>query len=319
MAARQTKAEQQTSAAGKRVALSALPLIFMYQGTEMKKWSVTLSLLCVLFLGGLQNVLAQEPAYLKDMPTVSEIMERIKGANEAQTLGRQCAAFSRLENLGLFPFMENGRQLVGGAWIRAYRDAASQLGAQFKGASSEWSRMCMNWRSGYRDLSGLDEPVKDDELTALFKPSVLAAYEQAKGQTPRSVFAPQGQQSHINQPVMDYVLGGVKQINNQLQTEQKAAKERYTQIVNTWVGSDINDLVVSWGAPSGQSNAPNGGVIYEWLKSQSIFYAAHEEKSVFGYSHMIPSQTVTDWCKTQFLTNRAGKITETVWEGNACY
>jgi hypothetical protein len=177
----------------------------------------------------------------------------------------------------------------------------------------------MNWRSGYRDLSGLDEPVKDDELTALFKPSVLAAYEQAKGQTPRSVFAPQGQQSHINQPVMDYVLGGLKQINNQLQDEQNAAKAQFSKTLDTWLGSNINKLKAQWGAPSGQSNAQNGGVVYEWLESQSIFYPGHEEEGAFGYSHMTPSETVTNWCKTQILTDTAGKIIDTGWEGNSCY
>jgi hypothetical protein len=34
--------------------------------------------------------------------------------------------------------------------------------------------------SGYGDLTGLDEPVEDDELAGLFKPSVMAVYDQEK-------------------------------------------------------------------------------------------------------------------------------------------
>ncbi len=297
----------------------------------MKKWSVTLGLWCVLLLVGVQNVFANEPAYLKDMPTVSEIKNGIKGANEVQTLGRQCAAFGKLESsvFNFFPFGDDG-QPVGRSVIAEYRNAVAQLDAKALGnkiGQAEWYRMCMNGRSGVHPSTGkpdsnypaLDQPVEINELTALFKPSVLAAYEQAKGQTPRSVFAPQGQQSHINRPVMDQVLGGFKQIENQMIAEQKDADAQYSKKIDTWLGSDINELIAKWGVPSGQSNPQNGGVLYEWLKSQSIFYAAHENESAFGYSYMIPSQTVTDWCKTQFLTNRAGKITETGWEGNACY
>ena len=111
----------------------------------------------------------------------------------------------------------------------------------------------------------------------------------------------------------------LKSLDNMMRTEQDAAKAQFSKTLGTWLGSHINELITQKGTPSGRSNAPNGGVIYEWLKSQPIFYAGHEEESPFGYSYNTPGETVTYWCKILFLTDTDGKVTDTAWEGNDCY
>jgi hypothetical protein len=181
------------------MAQSLLGFIFRYWGIIMKKWIVSGCLWYVLLLGCVQNVLAlaNDLAYLKDMPTVAEIKEHIKGENEAQTLGRQCAAFEKMEYFGFFPFI-NG-QIAGQSWRDEYRKAADELGNQYKQNIkpldnkknlSEWARMCRNYLGGYdyhtgkpdNDYPALDKPVEDDELVALFKPSVMAVYQKDKAE-----------------------------------------------------------------------------------------------------------------------------------------
>lgn len=93
-----------------------------------------------------------------------------------------------------------------------------------------------------------------------------------------------------------------------------ASTENYTKIVKSWEGSDINDLIMSWGPPSDEYTMPNYNKMYTWLwvgeKVTTVNY--------LYYLNMITSNQVTYYCKTIFTANENGKIISWQWEGNAC-
>jgi hypothetical protein len=90
--------------------------------------------------------------------------------------------------------------------------------------------------------------------------------------------------------------------------------EKYTAIINTWNGSDVNRLITSWGPPSDVYTMPNGNKMYTWLVSSG-------ERVTTNYNYFL-NQTVshssTSWCKTTFTVNTSNIIIDNTWTGNAC-
>lgn len=84
--------------------------------------------------------------------------------------------------------------------------------------------------------------------------------------------------------------------------------EGYKQVVASWVGSDINELIKSWGPPDSVFKLPNNDIMYTWLSDGgsvampigNIFYAVRKS------------------CKTTFTTNEQGIITTWSFKGNTC-
>lgn len=135
------------------------------------------------------------PDWLRDLPSVQAVQQRIQGANTAQTLGRQCAALTRLERGADLPavFLFNPTPQMA-AVAESYRNGISQLQQRYNDTVKpladadnrrEWERMCGNRRSGVHPLTGeadsnfpaLDQPLGEEEFASLLGPAARAAYE----------------------------------------------------------------------------------------------------------------------------------------------
>jgi hypothetical protein len=86
-------------------------------------------------------------------------------------------------------------------------------------------------------------------------------------------------------------------------TASRSAK--YSEVLQSWAGADINELTDSWGYASYSFVAPNGNTVYVY---QSHAIITNE----YG------AELWTSWCRTFFEVNSAGRIVKWRWEGNDC-
>jgi hypothetical protein len=184
--------------------VGATALIFLFDGrsgtsrsrTLPNPWRVTwLGLATWLLIAGSPGVAASEaPGYVGELPTPEQIMQHFQGEDLEQTLGRQCAALDMLARGNrLFPFADLQQPAMLAAQQR-YRDAIQKLTQRYarevraldsEEAKRRWNvRLCGNYPhavhpiTGERDDSfpGLKQPVKVDEVVALFGPAAQAAH-----------------------------------------------------------------------------------------------------------------------------------------------
>ncbi len=86
--------------------------------------------------------------------------------------------------------------------------------------------------------------------------------------------------------------------------KRTASEARYTKVVDSWVGADINQLIMSWGSPTSQYTMPNGNVVFIWVRSNT--YA--DDGDMYTYK-----------CTTEFFTRPLSyEIFSWKWSGNAC-
>ena len=93
-----------------------------------------------------------------------------------------------------------------------------------------------------------------------------------------------------------------------------ATTANYEKVLNSWVGSDVNNLLTTWGPPSDVYEMPNGSKMYTWLWVDNTRVISNYN----SYLNMVTSRTVTYWCKTTFTVNSSSVITNWRWEGNNC-
>ena len=93
-----------------------------------------------------------------------------------------------------------------------------------------------------------------------------------------------------------------------------ATTGKYEKILHTWLGSDVNRLIASWGPPSNVYIMPNGSKMYTWLRVGGTKVVADYNQ----YLNTLTASTVAYWCKTTFTVTPQGVITNWRWEGNAC-
>ena len=93
-----------------------------------------------------------------------------------------------------------------------------------------------------------------------------------------------------------------------------ATTGKYEKVVASWMGSDVNRLMVSWGPPSNEYVMPNGSTMYTWLwVGGTRVYANYNH-----YLNMVTAGSVTYWCKTTFTARASGVLGHWRYEGNAC-
>ncbi|MCH8503175.1 MAG: hypothetical protein LAT50_02490 [Ectothiorhodospiraceae bacterium] len=110
-----------------------------------------------------------------------------------------------------------------------------------------------------------------------------------------------------------------------------ATQQRHAEIMDSWLGEDINDLVASWGYPSGDFRAPNGNKVYVYentVTGQVPTIVQHGPTTVTGYGNTATIQqgpsvvygggTRTNWCRMHFETSDSGRIQAWRSEGNSC-
>ncbi|MGA2914729.1 MAG: hypothetical protein ABSE89_01750 [Sedimentisphaerales bacterium] len=94
---------------------------------------------------------------------------------------------------------------------------------------------------------------------------------------------------------------------------------KYDAKLNSWIGTDINKLIASWGYPESSFVAPNGNKVYVY--SQSSSYTKPMVTNINPYTHSAVTyggQTVEYWCKTYIEVDGTGKIIKCTWKGNHC-
>jgi len=124
-----------------------------------------------------------------------------------------------------------------------------------------------------------------------------------------------------------------------------ATTANYEKILNTWVGSHVDNLVSSWGPPQGSFTLSDGSTVIEYINSRytqvggytytvpettyrsgSVSTSGTGGSSSGTYSgtsttyvqKQAPVYTVNLMCKTRFTVNPQGIITKWSWQGNNC-
>jgi len=124
-----------------------------------------------------------------------------------------------------------------------------------------------------------------------------------------------------------------------------ATTANYEKILDTWVGSHVDNLVATWGPPQGSFDLSDGGKVIEYINSRNVQMGGYTyttpqttyhsgNVSTYGYGgsaygnyygtsttyvqEQTPVYNVNLWCKTRFTINSEGIITRWHWEGNNC-
>lgn len=87
-----------------------------------------------------------------------------------------------------------------------------------------------------------------------------------------------------------------------------ASTGKYKKVLDSWVGSDVSNLMQSWGPPSQSYRMPDGRMLYTWTFNGGVV-AAPIGNSVYAAQR---------WCRTTFTTDAQNKIVNWQFEGNAC-
>lgn len=82
------------------------------------------------------------------------------------------------------------------------------------------------------------------------------------------------------------------------------AQQKLSTVLNSWIGDDINNFIMAWGAPNGEYKMPNGNIIYTWQNTGGL-------PAPDGGEIMIS-------CKISIFTDSRGLIFNWRWQGNAC-
>lgn len=108
-----------------------------------------------------------------------------------------------------------------------------------------------------------------------------------------------------------------------------ATTKKYEAVLNSWMGSDVNNLINSWGYPQGTFDAPNGNKVYVYSRGGSVRMPQTYQTTanVYGYGNMAygtattnvyGGQTLHFWCNTFFEVDSSQRIVRWRWEGNNC-
>lgn len=81
-------------------------------------------------------------------------------------------------------------------------------------------------------------------------------------------------------------------------------RQKFETTLNSWVGGDINELIMAWGAPSGVYKMPNQNAVFTWQSTGGVPTPEGGELMIF--------------CKISIFTDPHGRIFNWRWEGNGC-
>jgi len=93
-----------------------------------------------------------------------------------------------------------------------------------------------------------------------------------------------------------------------------ATTAKYEKVLNSWINTDINRLIESWGPPSDQLTMPDGRTLYTWLWVGDTVVTSNYNR----YLNLATAYATTYWCKTTFTVDAQGIIRAWRFEGNAC-
>jgi len=120
-----------------------------------------------------------------------------------------------------------------------------------------------------------------------------------------------------------------------------ATKEKYEAILQSWVGSHVDQLVMAWGPPQGSFTLSDGRTIIEYSDARTFVgggqtytlpETTYSSGSVYGagnygtYSgttttyttHTTPTYSINLLCKTRLTISNKGIIESWAHQGNDC-
>jgi len=120
-----------------------------------------------------------------------------------------------------------------------------------------------------------------------------------------------------------------------------ATQEGYKNLLNSWVGSHVDTLVMSWGPPQGSHTLSNGNKVIQYDDRRTVHMPGttyttpqtnYHSGSIMGgggivdYSgtstgyvtHTTPGYSIAQRCVTRFTIDSLGIIQKWAFEGNAC-
>lgn len=97
---------------------------------------------------------------------------------------------------------------------------------------------------------------------------------------------------------------------------QPAQISRSQDIINTWSGQNIDDLMDKWGYPQQSFTETNGNRVYVYSRVVTYIPPIWTDP-IFNYK-IFAGKTRTRYCNTYFETNYNKTIVEGSYEGNAC-
>lgn len=106
-----------------------------------------------------------------------------------------------------------------------------------------------------------------------------------------------------------------------------ATEENYKAVLDSWLGSDADRLVLSWGPPNRQHTFADGRRMLTYDKSRTAQIGGHSyTEPVYNYAtgttvyveRTRPSQDIQFSCSTSFIVDRSNKIVDWRYQGNDC-
>lgn len=124
-----------------------------------------------------------------------------------------------------------------------------------------------------------------------------------------------------------------------------ATKANYEKVLDSWIGSNADNLVMKWGPPASSYSLSNGGRVLEYSKQRNVqiggytttvpqttyssgtasaygpngsAYGNYSGTSTKYVQRTAPVQNIVKQCITRFTVNAQGTITKWIWEGNDC-
>ena len=113
-----------------------------------------------------------------------------------------------------------------------------------------------------------------------------------------------------------------------------ATTENYENILQSWVGLHVDELVLDRGPPQSSFELSTGDKMIEYHNVNYVYIPGysypvprtinlkHPDGSVTTYStyseHQIPAQSYTRSCKTRFIISPDGLIKQWDWKGDDC-
>ena len=92
-----------------------------------------------------------------------------------------------------------------------------------------------------------------------------------------------------------------------------ATTAKYEELLNTWLGQNINTLIDSWGYPENSFEGPNGNKVYVYSDSESYTSPTqtYGTTTTGGYIYSLS-------CQTFFEVNSSNVIVKWRKKGNNC-
>lgn len=87
-----------------------------------------------------------------------------------------------------------------------------------------------------------------------------------------------------------------------------ASTQRHEEALNTWIGTDVNELIQAWGPPASTFEMPDGRKMYSWYYDGGVVAVPIGSIAVARRRD----------CQTTFTVSTTGRVELWRYVGNAC-